>query len=455
MCEKTDYKKDIKKKRIIAIHLPQFHPFKENDEWWGKGFTEWTNVTKAKPRYEGHYEPHLPSDTGFYDLRLPEARQLQAELAAEYGIYGFCYYHYWFNGKQLMERPVNEILSSGDPDFPFMLCWANENWARNWDGGFTDVLIKQDYSHKDDIEHMRWLCKNVFPDKRYIRVDGKPVFAVYRVALFPDFKETVKTWRKVAKEEFGMELYLMETMFPGDSTHTNVTLEVDAAMDFQPLGAMISGLPMVPVKSLNPAEPDEAKPTVYNYSHYVDYCRVSELPDRCYPCVSPGFDNSPRRIGRTFLSFTEMTPQNYGRWLYDALCRSTAFKSEEENLVFINAWNEWAEGNHIEPDQKWGRGYLEETKRIYDEYNAKGVPETYEYDRHHDYEEVLKTLHVEDPHEIDKYKECKKIIKDNNVSYKDAYNVLQKAKETIPGHLYLKLLYKLLFYKGVRSLIHI
>ena len=135
----------IKKKRIIAIHLPQFHPFKENDEWWGKGFTEWTNVTNAKPRYEGHYEPHLPSDTGFYDLRLPESRQLQADLAKEYGIDGFCYYHYWFNGKQLMERPVNEILSSGKPDFPFMLCWANENWARNWDGGFTNVLMKQEY----------------------------------------------------------------------------------------------------------------------------------------------------------------------------------------------------------------------------------------------------------------------------------------------------------------------
>ena len=219
-------------KRVIAIHLPQFHPFKENDEWWGKGFTEWTNVTKARPRYEGHYQPHLPSDTGFYDLRLPETRQMQADLAKEYGIYGFCYYHYWFNGKKLMERPVNDILKLGEPDFPFMLCWANENWARNWDGGFKNVLMKQEYSYEDDIEHMRWLCKNVFSDRRYIRISGKPVFAVYRTALFPDFKTTIEIWRKVAKEEFNMELYLIESMFPGDPTHSTLTDGINAAMAF-------------------------------------------------------------------------------------------------------------------------------------------------------------------------------------------------------------------------------
>ena len=444
----------IKKKRIIAIHLPQFHPFKENDEWWGKGFTEWTNVTNAKPRYEGHYEPHLPSDTGFYDLRLPESRKLQTDLAKEYGIDGFCYYHYWFNGKQLMERPVNEILSSGKPDFPFMLCWANENWARNWDGGFTDVLIKQDYSHEDDIEHMRWLCKNVFPDKRYIRVDGKPVFAVYRVALFPDFKETVKTWRKVAKEEFGMELYLMETMFPGDPTHTEVTPEVDAAMDFQPLGAMISGLPMVPVKSLNPEEPDEAKPTVYNYSQYVDYSCGTELPYKCYPCVSPGFDNSPRRIGRTFLSFTECTPKNFGRWLYNALCRKCDFTSAEENFVFINAWNEWAEGNHIEPDQKWGRAYLEEIKKIIDKYERYGIPQNYESERCRVFDNLMKEVGGIDKKKQEMkqyYSACKSKIKNPNISFKDAFDEIRKYKCYFSIQTTIKLYYKLFFYKAVQS----
>lgn len=347
-------------KRVIAINLPQFHPFKENDQWWGKGFTEWTNVTKATPRYKGHHQPNLPADTGFYDLRLPQARQLQADLAKEYGIYGFCYYHYWFNGKQLMEAPVNDILSSDQPDFPFMLCWANENWTRNWDGCFTDVLIKQEYSDQDDIEHMRWLCKNVFQDKRYIRIDGKPVFAVYRIAAFPDFKRTVKIWRELARKEFGMELYLIETMLPDNPGHVVLTEGVDAAMDFQPVGVMATGLRKERIRTIPFFEPKKSRPTVYSYPEYVKYCMSKKLPDRCFPCVSPGFDNSPRRVGRTFLSFTGCTPKVFGQWLWDSLCRKTSFKSEEENLVFINAWNEWAEGNYIEPDQRWGRQYLEE-----------------------------------------------------------------------------------------------
>ena len=442
------------KKRVIAIHLPQFHPFKENDEWWGKGFTEWTNVTKAQPRYVGHYEPHLPSDTGFYDLRLPEARELQAELAKEYGIYGFCYYHYWFNGKQLMERPVNEILASGKPDFPFMLCWANENWARNWDGGFKDVLIKQEYSHEDDINHMRWLCENVFPDKRYIRVDGKPVFAVYRITLFPNFEETVKTWRKIAREEFGTELYRIEVMLPDAPEHTSVTPGVDAAMDFQPLGAMNSGLPMVPVKSLTQYESEEDKPTVYNYSHYVDLRRASELAVRCYPCVSPGFDNSPRRIGRTFLSFTECNPSNYSRWLFDALCRKCNFKSEDENFVFINAWNEWAEGNHIEPDQKWGRAYLEQTKATIEKYYQEGVPADYETSRKKDFAIIKKTLRLIGNEQLTRkknYAACKRAIKNPDVSFWNAYHRIEMYKDTLTLHQRLKLLYKVVFYKVIQK----
>lgn len=438
-------------KRIIAIHLPQFHPFKENDEWWGKGFTEWTNVTKAKPRYEGHYQPQLPSDTGFYDLRLPDARQMQAEMAKEYGIYGFCYYHYWFNGKQLMERPVQEILESGEPDFPFMLCWANENWARNWDGGFTDVLIKQEYSHDDDIEHMRWLCKNVFSDKRYIRINNKPVFAVYRVSLFPDFQETIKTWREIAKKEFNMELYLIETMFPGDPTHKTLTEGIDAAMDFQPIGVMVSGLPQIKTKPTEPSEPEEAWPTVYNYSDYVDFCCANTLPNRCFPCVSPGFDNSSRRVGRTFLSFTEQTPQSYGRWLLNALYRDCTFKEEEENLVFINAWNEWAEGNHIEPDQKWGRQYLEETKRTADLYDSnQQKPKDYEEEIAKRYKQVMKKIEENKEKEISPlylYKTCKASIKNQEVPFSDSYNLIKKHKKALSKKQYSKLLYKLYFYK--------
>ena len=188
-------------KRIIAFYLPQYHPFPENDEWWGKGFTEWRNVVKARPLYRGHYQPHLPADLGFYDLRVPEVRQQQADMARMYGINGFCYYHYWFNGHQLMERPLEEMLSSGNPDFPFMLCWANENWTRAWDGGSRHILIAQNYSEEDDRAHIRYLLDNVFSDSRYIRVDGKPVFLIYRSMLFPNMKETIRVWREEASSK--------------------------------------------------------------------------------------------------------------------------------------------------------------------------------------------------------------------------------------------------------------
>src|SRR5262249_26983694 len=183
--------------RAIAFHLPQFHPIPENDKWWGKGFTEWTNVVKAKPLFPGHYQPHLPADLGFYDLRLPEARAAQAELAADYGIYGFCYFHYWFHGRQLLERPVNEILRTGEPDFPFCLCWANESWSRPWDGGEKEILIEQCYSEADDLAHIRALLP-FFLDERYIRVMGCPFFGVYRASKLPDPQRTTDLWRREA-----------------------------------------------------------------------------------------------------------------------------------------------------------------------------------------------------------------------------------------------------------------
>ncbi|MDJ0634982.1 MAG: glycoside hydrolase family 99-like domain-containing protein [Xenococcaceae cyanobacterium MO_188.B29] len=181
--------------KAIAFYLPQYHPIPENDKWWGKGFTEWTSVAKAKPLFKDHYQPHLPADLGFYDLRLPEVRQAQADLAREYGIYGFCYYHYWFNGKRLLERPFNEVLESGKPDFPFCLCWANENWTRRWDGQDREILIEQKYSVVDDREHIKSLI-SAFKDPRYIKIDGKPLFLIYRVNSLPDPSLTQKIWRE-------------------------------------------------------------------------------------------------------------------------------------------------------------------------------------------------------------------------------------------------------------------
>jgi lipopolysaccharide biosynthesis protein len=358
----------MSKHRVIAIHLPQFHPFKENDEWWGKGFTEWTNVAKARPRFPGHYQPHIPADLGFYDLRLEETRIEQARLAKEAGIYGFCYYHYWFNGHQLMERPLQEILNSGKPDFPFMLCWANENWTRAWDGGDKKILIKQDYSYEDDLTHIKCLISNYFKDPRYIKVDGKPVFCIYRCDLFPDISKTISIWREEARKH-GMELYLCMFESFTNSGKSGLELGFDAAVEFQPHALYHNGyirwhkstLRRLINKFSRKLIKRDVIPSLISYSNYVDYVTKLQMPQyKRYPCVTPMWDNAPRRKG-AFFAFTNSTPKLYGRWLSSVLEKFKPY-SKNENFVFINAWNEWAEGNHLEPDMRWGKSYIKETK---------------------------------------------------------------------------------------------
>lgn len=354
----------IMNKRLIAIHLPQFHPFKENNEWWGKGFTEWSNVVKGYPRFRGQYQPHIPTDTGFYDLRLPEARQMQADMARESGIYGFCYYHYWFNGHRLMERPVNEILSSGKPDFPFMLCWANENWARNWDGGFKKLLMEQHYCAEDDIRHMEYLCKNVFSDSRYIRVNGKPFFVVYKPTEFPNMKETIERWRTIATK-YGMDLYLTFMKRRGVDCEYYIAQGFDAAIEFQPtayLSEYNKYKHLIP-RLLSRLVGKRAS-TIEDYKKYMDYSLSQPSPSfKLYPGIFPSWDNSARRLSQNFMAFKNSSPSLYGQWLKKIVEKYMPF-SEDENFIFVNAWNEWAEGNHLEPDTKWGRAYLEETKRV-------------------------------------------------------------------------------------------
>lgn len=360
-------------KRLIAINLPQFHPFKENDEWWGKGFTEWTNVVKARPRFKGHYQPHLPADTGFYDLRLPEAREMQAKMARKYGIYGFCYYHYWFNGKQLMERPVNDILASGKPDFPFMLCWANENWTRAWDGGEKEILIEQHYSKEDDIAHMEYLCENVFSDPRYIRIDNRPFFVIYRPELFPNIKESIQIWRETAAK-FKMNLYLGFMRADDVSRQKILDTGFDVSIDFQPHFTYVHPhkwwldkqvwTNLFRVKILRTTT--KVFPTLIDYSEYVEHeINFFNQHIKEFPCITPSWDNSPRRPSNNYWAFTNSTPKTYSFWLRNILDKFIPF-SKEENFIFINAWNEWAEGNHLEPDQKWNLSYLEETKKQLD-----------------------------------------------------------------------------------------
>jgi hypothetical protein len=336
------------KARLIAFYLPQFHPIPENDEWWGKGFTEWTNVARARPLFRGHYQPHLPADLGFYDLRLPETRQAQADLAREYGIHGFCYYHYWFNGKQLLERPFTEVLASGRPDFPFCLCWANENWTRRWDGHDEEILVAQEYCEEDDKDHIRWLA-DAFRDERYIRVGGKPLFLVYRVNELPDPLRTASVWREGARRRGVGEIFLCRVESFAGERDDPAKIGFDASVEFQPDWCHFG------------TARHRGANDVYDYASVVERMLRKEPPEYTrFPCVMPSWDNAARRRnGATILHGS--TPQLYQKWLTSVL-RTAEHGKGSDGIVFINAWNEWAEGNHLEPCQRWGRGYLEATR---------------------------------------------------------------------------------------------
>jgi glycosyltransferase involved in cell wall biosynthesis/lipopolysaccharide biosynthesis protein/SAM-dependent methyltransferase len=338
--------------RAVAFYLPQFHPIPENDAWWGKGFTEWTNVQKADPLFEGHYQPHIPGELGYYDLRSAEARKKQADLARAYGISGFCYYHYWFRGKRLLHLPIDEVLASGEPDFPFCFCWANEKWTRVWDGAKGDVLIDQTYSEEDDLQHIRFLCQ-AFQDRRYIRINGKPLFLVYRANQLPDARRTTALWREEARRLGIGEIYLCRVeSFIDERSDPNV-IGFDAAVEFQPDWTQFRE------KLTGPAYRSH---NVYDYEVFVKrMLRNKPTAYRRFPCVTPAWDNSPRRKSNATI-FINSTPESYEKWL-SGVVENLSHSAENEKVLFLNAWNEWAEGNHLEPDQRHGRAYLEATKR--------------------------------------------------------------------------------------------
>jgi len=351
--------------KSIAFYLPQYHPTPENDEWWGKGFTEWTNVTRVKPWFREHYQPHLPADLGFYDLRLAESQQAQADLAKAYGISGFCYYHYWFNGKRLLERPFNQVLSSGKPDLPFCLCWANETWSRRWLGEEKNILLKQTYSAEDDLNHIRWLV-NAFSDDRYIRYQGRPVFLIYRPLDLPEPARTVETFKNECVKHGLPEPYLLgvDSHRPGfnfqeigfDSTLV-FEPQLGALPDFMHDGVKLSKL--IRNLKLGVASP---KLKLYDYSEARRLMLNRKRDFPTHPCIFVAWDNTPRR-GQNAIIMVNSTPERFESGL-SKMVDSLLDKPQDERLLFVNAWNEWAEGNHLEPDLKYGTQYLEAVKQI-------------------------------------------------------------------------------------------
>ena len=353
------------KVRVIAFYLPQFHPIPENDEWWGKGFTEWTNVAKAKTLFPGHYQPKLPADLGFYDLRVPETREAQADLARQYGIEGFLYWHYWFgNGKMLLERPFQEVLESGKPDFPFCLGWANESWAGFWHGtNGREILIEQKYPGKDDyIAHFNKVLP-AFLDKRYIKVDGKPLFMIYRpLNNAPEILNMMSIWKELAAAN-GLEgIYFVSQTYSPDEEYAKMkemgfdAVNVVRLFDFEEKKPSIKKLAKLKAKLLH-------RPTVVEYRKAARWFVDKDFDSRedVIPTLIPNCDHSPRTGRRAFILHNS-TPEYFAEHVSDVV-DVLRDKPAEHKIAFVKSWNEWAEGNYLEPDLKFGTQYLEALQR--------------------------------------------------------------------------------------------
>jgi len=347
------------KVKALAYYLPQFHPFEENDEWWGQGFTEWTNVTRGLPRFNDHYQPHLPKHLGYYDLRVKEAMMEQVRYAKAGGLHGFCFYHYWFNGKRIMEKPVNMLLENKDIDFPFCIMWANENWTRTWDGLENDVLIAQDYLEEDDVPFIKDIGRH-FQDDRYIRINGRPLFFIYRPRIIPNAKETIQKWRDLCREILNEEpLFYMAQAF-GDLDPSEFGM--DGAIEFPPHKI---------AEGLEDASREKGGWEDSFQGHYPSYDElitksINDNASTDFPLirgVTPTWDNEARKPGKG-MGFVNSTPEKYESWLrnINQYAKQNPI-AENESFVIINAWNEWAEGAHLEPDVYNGAAYLNATYR--------------------------------------------------------------------------------------------
>jgi lipopolysaccharide biosynthesis protein len=336
--------------RLVAFYLPQFHPIAENDAWWGTGFTEWRNVARALPQFEGHIQPRLPGELGFYDLRLPDTIRAQIELARNYGVGAFCSYFYWFAGKTLLEAPLRTWLGDPSLDLPICLCWANENWSRRWDGRADQVLIAQKHSEADDLAFIRHVA-DYMRDPRYLRVDGKPMLLVYRPGLLPDARATANRWRQWCREQDLGEIHLayvqsFDNVDPRD-------IGFDAAVSFPPNNT--AQKPVTAHRHL--LNPDYAG-QVYDWRELTQPRNDPAYP--LYPAVNPGWDNEARRSGQG-RTYVHESPAGYFQWLRESIAVAKR-RTPDAPLVFINAWNEWAEGAVLEPDAARGHAWLEATR---------------------------------------------------------------------------------------------
>ncbi len=363
---------------IIAFYLPQYHPTKENDEWYGKGFTEWTNVAKAKPLYRGHIQPRIPSELGFYDLRVRDVVKEQTVLAKEAGVTAFCYYHYWFgNGKLLLEKPLESVLSDKEIDFPFCMCWANHSWyKKNWnaDTGTLDktLLQKQEYPGDDDIERHFYYVLPFLKDERYLRIDGKPVFVLYVLKDIPNPCYFMNKWNELAQNNGMPGIFFISytdkknELFSAPFVNTDAT--VLSLLNSVTKSNSTNKLVLYSLKVKKFISVLLKKPLLlYEYKDAIKHFTDSvEENDRVIPEIIPNWDYTPRQ-GAGNLILNNSTPELFAEHVSSAL-NLIRNKPQNRQILFLKSWNEWGEGNYMEPDITWGRGYIYSLRKTIEQF---------------------------------------------------------------------------------------
>lgn len=357
--------------KIIAYYLPQFHPIPENDEWHSKGFTEWTNVGMAKPQFRGHLQPRVPADLGYYDLRVPETRKAQAELAKQAGISAFCYYHYWFGeGKMLLERPLEEVVKSGEPDFPFCICWANHSWyKKNWNlrtqTKENKLLIEQKYSDEDIVRHFNYMLP-MFKDDRYFKVEGKLLFSIYSIGDIPDFDKMKSIWNTLAKENGLPEFYFISMTKDPASVNTSIYSKTDGVILELTSNILNTETSLQHWWRAAMTRLFKKPRFLYSYSEAMPYF-IDKVcaEERVLPVMVPNWDYTPR-LGLGGLILKDASPKLFKEHAKQVL-DIVAQKPIDKQLVFLKSWNEWGEGNYMEPDQTWGTGYITALREAIDE----------------------------------------------------------------------------------------